>query len=253
MFSLKKHICSIISILLVLMLTTLCAISACAMDTAQGQQYSTNSNGETYGDNLQARQLGYEADLIAAIGENGVEGYVRNAELYADCVSNPMEAVNSLPEVRYIPLYMEDGTTVIGQFKIGSDAAEDSPESRATYAYSNIGVIEYDDYIGNTRNGIKSESGGVLGLTSAWGGTEEGAGFYGITVNIYEQDTNKLVASTGVQYNKEAKLIYSQTLFYSCSDKTAEFYCQGTVKIWRGSLGIYHTHGTFRTPIQQPS
>ena len=65
MFSLKKHICSIISILLVLMLTTLCAISACAMDTAQGQQYSTNSNGETYGDNLQARQLGYEADLIA--------------------------------------------------------------------------------------------------------------------------------------------------------------------------------------------
>lgn len=45
------------------------------------QEYNINSDGETYGSALSEYTIGYEPDLIAAIGTDGVEGYIKNEDL----------------------------------------------------------------------------------------------------------------------------------------------------------------------------
>ena len=69
--------------------------------------------------------------LIAALGTNGTRGFVKAEDLDGDLPSNPAEAVAYMEEmerktaygtknyVRLIPLYAEDGVTVIGEFAIG--------------------------------------------------------------------------------------------------------------------------------------
>ena len=69
--------------------------------------------------------------LIAALGSNGTRGFVKAEDLDGDLPSNPAEAVAYMEEmarktaygtkkyVRLIPLYAEDGVTVIGEFAIG--------------------------------------------------------------------------------------------------------------------------------------
>ena len=69
--------------------------------------YSVNSRGETYGSTLLAEVVGYEPDLISAIGVDGVEGYIR----YEDVCPNTFR-------MGEIPLYDQEGT-VIGTFLNG--------------------------------------------------------------------------------------------------------------------------------------
>ena len=121
----KKNIRKLVLALLTAALLVSLAGVAFAADTGLLQSFAKNARGETYGNNLQAQVLGYEADLIAARGEDGVEGYVRWSDLYDDGgVSSPKEAAVYMANYeslfpRYIPLYLEDGVTVIGRFKIG--------------------------------------------------------------------------------------------------------------------------------------
>ena len=83
--------------------------------------YPRNSQGQTYGNHLMAQELGYEADLQAAVGTEGQEGYVRREDLQGPEIRTPEEAVaymKTRPDSWKIPLYDLQGN-VIGEFEIG--------------------------------------------------------------------------------------------------------------------------------------
>lgn len=94
-------------------------------------QFLTNKNGLSYGTAEQNIILN-EPDLILAVGTNGKEGYIKKSDLYANEPKTPEEAV-SIQEnrianndlIRYIPLYKNDGETVIGEFKIDSSCLKE--------------------------------------------------------------------------------------------------------------------------------
>lgn len=70
--------------------------------------YSVNSHGRTYGSTMLADVVGYEPDLISAVGVDGVEGYI----LYEDVCPATYRAGE-------IPLYDQEGI-VIGTFMNGT-------------------------------------------------------------------------------------------------------------------------------------
>ena len=85
-----------------------------------------NKNGQTYG-TYEIDENGeiIEPDLMAVIGLDDVEGYVKRVDLYdeANQPNNPEEAIAYMKKrekegPRIIPVYKEDGKTVIGKFKI---------------------------------------------------------------------------------------------------------------------------------------
>lgn len=89
-------------------------------DLMSRAEYEVNENGETYGSAISANTIGVEPDLIAAVGTNGVNGYVKAEELSPE-VSTIEEALAQMGEngnVRKIPLYDVDGITILGQFDI---------------------------------------------------------------------------------------------------------------------------------------
>lgn len=110
------------------------AIIPTALDSNIG--YNVNANNETYGSGLLAETIGIEPDLIAAVGRDGTEGYVRSEDL-SPTVSNPKEAV-IMAELaktdRCIPLYSLDGE-VIGEFVL--NAVEDNEVNRINEFYNN--------------------------------------------------------------------------------------------------------------------
>lgn len=75
-------------------------------------QYPVNQYGESYGPCVLADIVGEEPDLILAVGEDGVEGFVRAEELCADYDVLPDEVV-------LIPLYDVNGVK-IGSFALNS-------------------------------------------------------------------------------------------------------------------------------------
>lgn len=81
--------------------------------------YPVNESGEAYGPSIYDNILS-EPDLILAEGANGVIGYVKESDL--STVVNSIEealAFNKKKKGGYsIPLYMQDGKTVIGEFYI---------------------------------------------------------------------------------------------------------------------------------------
>jgi hypothetical protein len=63
-------------------------------------------------------------ELISAVGDNGVEGYVRLEQLNGPSPSNPAEALAMSGQTRVIPLFASDGVTVVGQYTLrGTGAA----------------------------------------------------------------------------------------------------------------------------------
>ncbi len=83
-------------------------------------QYPTNKLGMSYGSALDAG-LGLEPDLIEAYGTNGAFGYVKRTDLEGPMPNSPAEAVAqqaARPDKAEIPLYAQDGTTVVGTFVI---------------------------------------------------------------------------------------------------------------------------------------
>ena len=85
-----------------------------------------NSSGETFGSELAATSYEDRPDLIAAVGVDGISGYVRKTDLDGDMPNSPEEAVKLMhsPEYLYtarvVPLYDSEGKKVIGEFEIGS-------------------------------------------------------------------------------------------------------------------------------------
>lgn len=90
--------------------------------------YPVNARGETYGPGGQYTDWLGQPDLELAMGKNGVEGYIRYTEFQeasgAGRVHSPEEALAWNEYVRQrgpaeIPVYKEDGETVVDWFVIG--------------------------------------------------------------------------------------------------------------------------------------
>ena len=95
------------------------------IDTIRGY-FETNDNGQTYGTYIDNGDGSLkEPDLIAVVGVNNVEGYVRKSDLYNEKnqPQNPDDAQAYMAKrekdgSRIIPVYKRDGKTVIGEYKI---------------------------------------------------------------------------------------------------------------------------------------
>ncbi|CEK33947.1 hypothetical protein [Paraclostridium sordellii] len=95
------------------------------IDTIRGY-FKTNDDGETYGTYIDKGDGEYEEpDLMAVIGVNDVEGYVKKVDLYDEenQPNNPEEAIAYMEKrekegPRLIPVYEKDGKTVIGEYRI---------------------------------------------------------------------------------------------------------------------------------------
>ena len=92
--------------------------------------YPVNANGKTYGTLAFTRYIGAEPDLVACLGIDGTYGYCYQTDLDGEQVNNPEEAIEYMQRLeemrrngeqyeRIIPLYAEDGITVIGEFGMG--------------------------------------------------------------------------------------------------------------------------------------
>lgn len=108
--------------------------------------YPNNAKGETYGSSSEAQTAGEEPDLILAIGKTSsgeiVHGYVRKSELNAATgatVKTPAEAAeySRVAERRAattIPLFAENGSTVIGSFTIPAYTPSSASENQTRFA-----------------------------------------------------------------------------------------------------------------------
>jgi hypothetical protein len=111
---------------------------------AATSSYPTNASGETYGSSAEAQTAGEEPDLVLAIGKTRsgeiVHGYVRKSELNAAAtgadVKTPAEATeySHAAERRAattIPLYAQDGSTVIGSYTMPAYTPPPAPANSA--------------------------------------------------------------------------------------------------------------------------
>lgn len=83
--------------------------------------YRVNVNGQTYGSDYFAEYKGGLPDLISAIGNNGISGYVKAIDLEQPMPKTPEEALAYMEidiVITTIPLYDSDGITIIDTFSI---------------------------------------------------------------------------------------------------------------------------------------
>lgn len=77
--------------------------------------YPVNKNGESYGPDIKDSET--SPDLIL-VQSGDVLGYVKASDLN-DNVDSLADAISSMPVSKTIPIYLEDGTTIIGEFYVG--------------------------------------------------------------------------------------------------------------------------------------
>ena len=98
---------------------------------ATAPPYPENARGMTYGSGAAVDEDDPGPDLVAAYGTNGRCGFVRAADRDGDRPRDPQEAADHMadldPDGYDIPLYAQDGVTVIGRFHIGGGPALTSP------------------------------------------------------------------------------------------------------------------------------
>ena len=89
-------------------------------------EYAVNESGQTYGAGLRVMYTEDLPDLVAVIGDNGKEGYIRKSDFIGYEPQTPAEAVRIterqdaglLPPEVY-PVYLSDGVTEIDTFTVG--------------------------------------------------------------------------------------------------------------------------------------
>lgn len=138
----KKNFISFVLVFVLLLSATVVSASAkygesstpedinSSQSTVEGIQ--VNSSGETFGSMLFVTNYEDRPDLIAAVGVDGVEGYIRKSDFDGEMPSSPEEAVKLMhsPEYLYtarvVPLYDSEGKKVIGKFRIDPPRDEDT-------------------------------------------------------------------------------------------------------------------------------
>lgn len=83
--------------------------------------WAVNSNGQTYGSLLNSTSSATDPDLVQVMATNGQTGYVYSKQLNPAAPASPAAAIaqeNANTAGLFIPVYAQDGTTVIGQFEV---------------------------------------------------------------------------------------------------------------------------------------
>lgn len=97
-----------------------CAVTNCQPEYGRVPDWPVNEFGETYG--VQGDSP-VSPDLIRVSASNGATGYVRSKDLNGPTPTSPEQAMEwqeaNKGKSREIPVYKEDGRTVIGSFRIG--------------------------------------------------------------------------------------------------------------------------------------
>jgi hypothetical protein len=105
---------------------------------ATAPPYPVNENGMSYGSGANIDEDDPGPDLVAAYGTNGTCGFLRAADRAEDLPRSPEEAGAYMADLdrdgRDIPLYAQDGVTVIGSFHTGpgrglTSGAPEAPRS----------------------------------------------------------------------------------------------------------------------------
>ncbi len=93
-------------------------------DMKPAHVFPKNEQGQTYGFDIDASSPENRPDLIAAEAVDGTRGYVKRTDVEGPLPKTPEEAVaitkkNMAKGEKKIPLYAEDGTTIVGWFTVG--------------------------------------------------------------------------------------------------------------------------------------
>lgn len=264
----SKNVRKMISCVLTVAILLSMSMMAFAAEPESAVEYETNANGETFGNRNQAEVLGYEADLILAEGENGVVGYVRASDLN-NTADSPTSAVNEMQAREnsalggyYIPLYLEDGTTVIGQFFVenGEEYVEETSldnngimlaVNESEYAMGSGWTNETPGCAGEFYSGIKSEFAGVTGLAKVVAHQDMEIGGLGACVRIFSQSTGALVHASSWTYSTNRDRTYTLTSFYLCTGANY-YYAQSYLAMWNNTENEYWTFNTYRTTVVRP-
>lgn len=248
---LKRYI-SIISVSLIV-------LNMCIIAQAGNQiEYEKNEHGKTFGNDIQASIIGYEADLILAIGEDNVCGYIKSSDLNDD-VRSPQDAISTQKNlsngkrVHYIPIYEKNGTNVIGKFSISiNESSLSVRESISNYTCGSTGYINVgNNYECTTISGIRVAICGVRGITQITSNETVNVGWLGVQARVYKDSNGALVRSTNFYYNNERANGYEQTGFHETTLNVG-YYSKGIVKTWNPTISNYWTTDTFRSPCINP-
>lgn len=238
-----------VSMFVAFMMILVCAVPAFAATPGEEVVYAVNSNGETYGNYLQEMEIGYRADLVYAVGVNGITGYVKVSDLN-DGVETPSDVINQGNDY-LIPLYLEDGITVIGQFQVVGNNAN-HPQTRGAYTYGTTGYMYPPGYVGQSRSGIKGSFLGVTATTSVTTSKEVNINWIGIQACCYRKSDGALMASSSWKYNNSDTTSHSHDV-YLMSLLDEEYYSSGYVKLWNSEISDYWTYSTLNSPVAKPS
>lgn len=231
------------------------SLTAFAKPVTNDATYFVNKNGETYGTDAQAALVGYEADLILAVGENNTVGYVRATDL-DNGVKNPTEATksNHTSSVTYVPLYSSDGKTVIGKFAVAVELQE-SNSSRAVveYLYGASSSVISNNYTCTVRSAIADCTNGVRGLTRVHSSKMVATGYLGVQVRIYRSSDDALVDSSAYKYNIGEASLVEYTSYHATVKTNESYYSKGCVKLYNENKKIYKTVYTEKSPSVKPT
>lgn len=205
-----------------------------------------NKSGETYGSALYCSE---SLDLISAKATNGNIGYIRNEDLEKDSPSSPSEALNSINKDRIIPVYKNDGQTIIGYFVIesGNTSTPLLTRSKATSSvyefsvdgssYSNQSTV----YVHNTSSPYVESRAKVSASRTV------DAGWLGTSPQLYDE-AGHLIATSSFRYNSSACVSYETIVTYNTN--TGTYYACGKTKVWSSTANKYHTISTYASPNQ---
>lgn len=96
------------------------SLSVVSVEDVITKGYPINDSGETYGPDVKENVYG-EPDLVFVCNEFGQEGYVKESDLNSRGAKSLDEAVNWSPQAYEVPIYLQDGKTVIGWFSVGNE------------------------------------------------------------------------------------------------------------------------------------
>lgn len=104
-------------------------VASLAENLDKDGNYPVNAAGESYGSALLSDVVGVKPDLITAVGEDGVRGYIRSDDIYPHLTSleEIMLYKDIQDEIASVPLYDLNGN-VIGVFPLDKPNDEDLPD-----------------------------------------------------------------------------------------------------------------------------
>ena len=233
----------------------LCSLGTPAFAASTGS-YQLNRNNETYGSGLFASSDHSLPDLMLAVGDSGITGYVRTSDLQKedDSLSDVLAEAVAKPAEAYsytIPVYEEDGMTVIDSYTVGGVIISTENETRADWATSRPWTNETVNCQGTFTAYIKSGWFNVTGKASVQAHQSMGVGELGAQVHIYRSD-GALVASSAMKYSTSATTYYEITYTYN-GDAGTYYYAKGALKLWNRALNKYWVFSSNITPNVTPS